>query len=882
MNESFKRTRKRDLLLKPLISVVILAGITIGTFLFFHQKWIESLSEKAETHHRQSITRIVEIARNTIDPILIQYRAGKISRSVAVSEIRKTLRLMTYRDEYGDNYVFMSSYDGTMLVQPFEPHKEMTNQWDLRDSNRVYIIRELVKAAKTYPKGSFVKYHYYLPEVHSLQEKLAYVMGISELECYIGTGMYMQMSIREQKEILKKVRISSIGFFIAILIPLSLAMLFILNRNRLLLNEIASREAAENELKKNEEKYRSIFENVPQGIYQTEPDGRFRNANKTLAKMYGYNSAEEMIKNTYNVAEQYYAEPCYRENFLKIMKEKGAVEKFLTRFKRIDGTLFWGTNNAREVKDDSGNVLYYEGSIEDITTLIEAEARAKQSEKKFSKIFLTSPELIAITRLHDGKFIDVNPGFEKITGWTKEEVMGLTSLDIKFWNDISHRQKMFDELKAGGSVLYSDIEFRRKDGSTGNGIYSARTITVADEECLVFAMHDITERMHLAEEQRKLEQQLFHSQKMDAIGKLAGGVAHDFNNILAGIQGLVSLMLINRSSEDPIHGKLTKIEEQIKRGSSLTKQLLNLAHEEKHDKKIIDINELLIKSVQLFVEAKKGIEVNLKLENSAHPVEADPGQIEQVILNLFINADHAMPDGGTITLASDIITISESDSKRFELKPGDYVKISVSDTGVGMDSETMKKIFDPFFTTKYGQGGTGLGLASAYGIIRNHNGLIKVYSEPGHGSTFTIYLPSSPGTIEEREMLPVKKIFYGSGTILIVDDEHPVLEAASEMLNILGYRALQASSGDEALSIYRENIDSINLVILDMIMPAMSGSQVLKALREINPEVKIILSSGYIMQGNAVKVLEHEYSSFMQKPYSIIDLSQLLHDALNS
>lgn len=882
MNESFKKTRKRDLLLKPLISVFILAGITIGTFLYFHHRWIESLTEKVEMQHRQTMMQIVKIARNSIEPVIMEYRTGKIGRTRAITEIRKTVRQMTYRDEYGDNYVFMSAYDGTMLVQPFEPHKEMTNQWDLRDSNRVYIIRELVKAAKTYPDGSFVKYHYYLPEVHSLQEKLAYVTGIPDLECYIGTGMYMQIAIREQNEILKRIKYSSIWFFIAILLPLSLAMLFILNRNRLLLNEIASREAAENELKKSEEKYRSIFENVPQGIYQTEPDGRFRNANKTLAKMYGYNSAEEMIKNTYNVAEQYYAEPCYRENFLKIMKEKGSVEKFLTRFKRIDGTFFWGTNNAREVKDESGNVLYYEGSIEDITTLIEAETRAKQSEEKFSKIFLTSPELIAITRLHDGKFIDVNPGFEKITGWKKEEVMGLTSLDIKFWNDISHRQKMFDELKEGESVLYRDVEFRRKNGSTGNGIYSARTITVADEECLVFAMHDITERKYLAEEQRKLEQQLFHSQKMEAIGKLAGGVAHDFNNILAGIQGLVSLMLINRPSDDPIHGKLTKIEEQIKRGSSLTKQLLNLAHEEKHDKKIIDINELLRKSLQLFVEAKKGIEVNLNLGSSIHPVEADPGQIEQVILNLFINADHAMPDGGSITLATDIITISESDSKRFELKPGDYIKISVSDTGVGMDSETMKKIFDPFFTTKSGQGGTGLGLASAYGIIRNHNGLIKAYSEPGHGSTFTIYLPSAPGTIEDREMLPAKNIFYGSGTILIVDDEQPVLEAASEMLNILGYRALQASTGEEALSIYREKRDTIDLVILDMIMPVMGGSQVLKALREINPDVRIILSSGYVMQGNAVKVIEYEYSSFMQKPYSITDLSRIVHEALSS
>lgn len=241
-----------------------------------------------------------------------------------------------------------------------------------------------------------------------------------------------------------------------------------------------------------------------------------------------------------------------------------------------------------------------------------------------------------------------------------------------------------------------------------------------------------------------------------------------------------------------------------------------------------------------------------------------------------------MPDGGCITIETADITISEIDSKRFELKPGHYVRISVTDTGIGMDNETLKKVFDPFFTTKFEQGGTGLGLASAYGIIRNHEGVIKVYSEPGHGSTFNIYLPSSSKPIKGESNLPMRNIFYGSGTILIVDDEKPILETASEMLNILGYIALQASSGEEAVSIYREHGDSISLVILDMIMPVMNGSQVLKALREIDPGVKVVLSSGYIMQGNSIKVLEYEYSSFMQKPYSIIDLSRIVHEALNS
>ena len=351
-------TRKRDLLLKPLLSILLLAGLTIGTFLVSYQKWMSDLTQKVEMQHRQNIMQIVMVARNTVEPVMVRFRSGGIGRAEAIKEIRSLLRRMTYRDEYGNNYVFMSSYNGKMLVQPYEPQKEMTSQWDLRDIHGLYIIRELVRAAKTSPGGSFVKYYYFLPGVHSAQEKLAYVVGLPELECYIGTGMYMQMAILEQSEILKRVKYGALWLFIVLLIPLSVSILFILNRNRLLLAEISSREKAEDELKMSEEKYRSIFENVPQGLYQTAPDGRFLSANMTMARMYGYETPEDMIKNTYNVGEQFYADPGRRGLFLKTMKEYGRVEKFITRFRRRNGTFFWGSNNSRAVKDSNGGIVY--------------------------------------------------------------------------------------------------------------------------------------------------------------------------------------------------------------------------------------------------------------------------------------------------------------------------------------------------------------------------------------------------------------------------------------------------------------------------------------------------------------------------------------------
>jgi len=873
-------TRKRDLLLKPLLSILLLAGLTIGTFLVSYQKWMSDLTQKVEMQHRQNIMQIVMVARNTVEPVMVRFRSGGIGRAEAIKEIRSLLRRMTYRDEYGNNYVFMSSYNGKMLVQPYEPQKEMTSQWDLRDIHGLYIIRELVRAAKTSPGGSFVKYYYFLPGVHSAQEKLAYVVGLPELECYIGTGMYMQMAILEQSEILKRVKYGALWLFIVLLIPLSVSILFILNRNRLLLAEISSREKAEDELKMSEEKYRSIFENVPQGLYQTAPDGRFLSANVTMARMYGYETPEDMIKNTYNVGEQFYADPGRRGLFLKTMKEYGRVEKFITRFRRRNGTFFWGSNNSRAVKDSNGGILYYEGSIEDITTLVEAEARARQSEEKFSKVFMTSPEGIAITRLADGKLLDVNPGFEKITGWGRDEIVGRTSLGIGFWDDPDTRQVMLDDLQSVGIILYRDFRFRCKDRTLRSGVYSAKTITIADEECLVFAMQDLTDRKHMEEEQRRLEQQLFQSQKMDAIGKLAGGVAHDFNNILTGIQGLVSLMLINKSHDETSENRLLRIEEQVKRGADLTRRLLDLARESVHEKKPVSIHELISRSTQLFTETTKGIEFNLNMQSGLFHVEADSGQIEQVLLNLFINADHAMPDGGTITVQTTNMALQEQDARIFEISPGDYIRISIADTGTGIDSETLKRIFEPFFTTKADRGGTGLGLASAYGIIRNHGGIINAYSEPGYGTTFNIYLPLSAKDVEGAAELQGKELFYGEGNILIIDDEKPILEAASEMLNILGYSVLQALNGQEGIDIYNEKGDSIDLVILDMIMPGISGSQVLKNLREINPGVKVIISSGHIMQGESLKVKEYEFNSFMQKPYSIIDLSRIVYEAL--
>ncbi len=390
----------------------------------------------------------------------------------------------------------------------------------------------------------------------------------------------------------------------------------------------------------------------------------------------------------------------------------------------------------------------------------------------------------------------------------------------------------------------------------------------------------ITERRKATEERKRLEQQLAYSQRMDAIGQLAGGIAHDINNILMGIQGNASLMRLHRPSGDPCQEGLIQIEEHVKRGANLTRQLLGFARGGKYEVKTLSINAMIRKCAQLFLETRKEIRAEFRLPDDVCPVDVDEGQIEQVFLNIFINAQHAMPHGGTLTIETANETLSDPDASAFEVPPGGYVRVSISDTGTGMDKKTLDRIFEPFYTTRAANGGTGLGLASAYGIVRNHGGAITAQSEPGKGARFIIHLPSSAKSIERAEERKKPDIAQGHGNILIVDDELLALEPAARFLAMLGYSVSTAGSGYEALRHFENNHASIDLVILDMIMPGMTGTEVLKQLKERDHRVPVLISSGYGFQGEVQRAMGMGCCGFIQKPYNFTDLSHLVRQAL--
>lgn len=650
-----------------------------------------------------------------------------------------------------------------------------------------------------------------------------------------------------------------------------------------LLTDITRRRQTEKKLRENEERLQAITANIPGVVYQFEASDRgdygITYISGRVQGMFGVSDEDSNFFQTFLARIHQDDKDRFLESIRKVVKTRSPWN-FEGRFVRPSGELIWFQGLSTPVRYEDR--IVFNGILLDITDRKKAEETFRQTEEKFYKVFATAPDCIAITRLSDGRIADVNLGFEGITGWLRDEVIGRTSLDIRFWVDSVDRHRMSENLLAGETIQNRQFQFRRKDGLIRQGLYSARHIRMEGEAHLIFVMQDVTHQKNIAEEHRKLEEQLFQSQKMDAIGQLASGVAHDFNNILTGIQGNASLMLLEYPTDHPHHRRLSRIEENVKRGANLTRQLLGFARGGKYEVKTADINQLLRKNARFFTETRKEIEADFQMQDNVFPVNVDAGQIEQVLINIYINAAHAMPGGGCLRIRTDNTSLAENDAAAFEIPAGDYVKISISDTGSGMDRATLQRIFEPFFTTRGKQGGTGLGLASAYGIIRNHGGAICAESEIGKGSTFTIYLPSSAAEIKPEDHETQGALVPGSGGVLLVDDEPMILGSVSEMLKMLGYAVYQTGSGQEAISLYMQKKECIDLVILDMILPGISGAQVLKFIKDIHPGVRVILSSGYSMQGEVRKVMDMGCAAFIQKPYSFADLSTIIRRVIHA
>ena len=514
----------------------------------------------------------------------------------------------------------------------------------------------------------------------------------------------------------------------------------------------------------------------------------------------------------------------------------------------------------------------YAGFEQKVTELESMQAALKESEGKFRTLVEESPLGISLIG-KDGVFKYVNPQFRHMFGYTLKDVP-----DEKKWFEITFPEEIY--RREAVRTWIRD----QKEG--GKGPSRPRVFSVTGKDGLKRQIHfrpvlmenldrfviyeDVTEKLNM-------ERQLQQSQKFEAIGTLAGGIAHDFNNLLMGIQGRISLMSVEPHA---VGEHIKAVEAYIRSATGLTGQLLGIARGGKYEVKPIDLNALVSGVSEMFGRTRREIQIQTETTHSPLVVEAESRQIEQVLLNLYVNAWQAMPDGGTLRIRTEKVSLDAGFCKPHQVEAGIYGKISVTDTGIGMDETTRRQVFDPFFTTKEKQRGTGLGLASAYGIIRNHGGMITVSSAPGRGTTFACYLPVSHKAVFP-EVSADDSSAPGSETILLVDDEEMIIEVGQAMLKHLGYRVRVARGGKEAVKTVRERGAEIDLVLLDMIMPGMDGGKTFDDIRRICPELPVMLSSGYAIDGQAKTIIDRGCNGFIQKPFNMSRLSRKMREILD-
>jgi len=642
-------------------------------------------------------------------------------------------------------------------------------------------------------------------------------------------------------------------------------------------NELMERSRIENVLRESEARYRSVFENSSAAMMIIEGDKTISMVNTEFEKLSGYPRSqiegkkkwmEFVVEEDLKMMKRYHEErrkakeKAPSEYEFSFIDKKGAIKNILLKIGMIPGT-------SRSV-----------ASLLDISNRKKAEESLKREKEKFRVLVEKAPLGVSLIG-KDGRYIYVNPKFVEFFGYGPEEISTGKEWFSKAYPDQESRKKAVafwksDHDKAKPGVARPRIlQVTCEDGSQKT--VNFRSVSMQDGDQLVI-YEDITKS-------QQMEAQLLQAQKMEAIGTLAGGIAHDFNNLLQAILGYTQMLMIERGKEDKEYLRLGEIEKAARRASELTLQLLTFSRKVESHLRPVDLNQEIRQVEKLLKRTlPKMIDIKLFLQDDLRVINADPSQMEQILMNLAVNARDAMPEGGKLVIETENVILEEEYCRvHLGAKPGPFSLITVSDTGCGMDPETVEHIFEPFYTTKEKGRGTGLGLSMVYGIIKNHGGYIMCYSEPGEGTSFKIYLPVERETNNQEpervEEAPMPK--GGAETILLVDDELPLRELGEQMLKRFGYRVLTAPDGETALEIYRQKGEEISLVILDIIMPGMGGRRCLEALLRIDPDARIVVSSGYSINGANGETLDAGSRGFISKPYEIRQMLKVVRKALD-
>ena len=638
--------------------------------------------------------------------------------------------------------------------------------------------------------------------------------------------------------------------------------------NRLLQQDIVAREKVEKALRESEDRYRKTFKAAPDFIMIIRIAGhKFFDVNEAFCILSGL-SREEIIGKTF-VDLDIFADQSDMEEFRRILTERIEVSGLEIKCKRRDGAILSTIISARRLNYGDEECLI--AILTDITARKQIEASLKESEEKYRLLAENANDAIFIVQ--DGRILFPNPKAVELGKY-----LGGRPESSSYFDYIHpEERKMVIERhlkRISGESLPERCSFRLVIDSGKEFWVELNDVSISwgGRPAILSFLRDITA-------QKKMESRVEKAQRMDSIGTLAGGIAHNFNNLLMGIQGNLSLILLNEESSQNHYEELKSIERCIENGANLTKQLLGFARGGKYIVKSLNPNEIIYNTSKMFAQSKREIKIHGSFQKNIWTIEADQGQIELVLLNIYVNAAQAMEKGGDIYLKTENVVFAESDAEFLGISAGKYVKMSIADTGPGIDKKVLGKIFEPFYTTKEVGEGTGLGLASAFGIVKNHGGFIDVETNENEGARFDIFLPATEKK-DSAEDVPTEHLEKGTETILLIDDDNIVIEVCRSMLKELGYVVIVARGGKAAIEIYARKKESISLVILDIIMPDMDGGKVFDRIREINPEARVLLSSGCSIDAQASLILAKGCDGFIQKPFKMKQLSLSVREIL--
>ncbi len=667
------------------------------------------------------------------------------------------------------------------------------------------------------------------------------------------------------------------------------------------------------------EKYKSIFENIQDIYYEIDTDGKIIEISPSVYRIYKYSRRQLLGRNMFEL----YKNPDDRYKMLKDLNRQGRLVDYEIILKTPENRIVIASINCTLARDESGRPTRIIGSLRDITARKMAEARLHRYKNRLEEIVKKRTSALEkanaylraqIAQRHDtekalrrseeryrnilasiqeayfeldlsGRLTFVNQAALRISGYQREEVIGMHHSRYTSRETAEKARKIFREIRRTGKPAdISHYTLITKEGKQRIMEVSASLITDSKGNPVGYrgVARDMTERIRSQQERNKLRSQLEQAQRIESIGTLAGGVAHDFNNLLMGIQGNVSLLLMKLGSGSNLRQYVEAIQDCVESGASLTSQLLGFARGGKYNVRPIDLNEVIENSLRLFGRTHRSITISKDLQQDLWTVEADRSQIEQVLMNIYVNAWQAIEDTGQISINSTNVSLGPDGVRGYGVEPGRYVEIRIKDTGKGMPEEVRKRIFEPFFTTKQMGRGTGLGLASVFGIVKNHKGFIKVKSSPGRGSEFIIYLPASnkrpPESSHDRRK---QNLTRGSETIMVIDDEPYICEAFNDLLKAMGYEVIVCRTPQEALDIINDKQKRIDLAIVDMVMPEIDGEELFDRFMKIRPKLKVIIASGYTKDERVKAIIKRGAAGFIQKPFDPATLSEAIRAALD-